>query len=54
MGYGNETRFVSSSMDEGSDEDAVYGDEVAQVIPIEDADGLHDQEEGTYTAWERG
>lgn len=37
-------------MDEESDEDAVYGDEVAQVIPIEDADGLHDQEEGTCTA----
>ena len=38
-------------MDEDSDEDAIYGDEVAQVIPIEDAVGLQDQEEGTYTAW---
>lgn len=41
-------------MDEESDEDAVYGDEVAQVIPIEDADRLHDQEEGKCNARERG
>ena len=41
-------------MDEDSDEDAIYGDDVAQVIPIEDAVGLQDQEEGTYTAWGRG